>query len=160
MTEGGARIKNWHVLVWLSLFFGVVFAVNGTFIYLALATHPGDDQKDAYVAGLEYNKEIAEMRAQQKLGWRATLSVKPDGPAGEFIELAFVDVAGNPVRGLKLEAELRSPVTASLDHPIKFKGAEPGVFRASVAEAPQAQWDLVVEARSDLGQVFRLRHRL
>lgn len=160
MSTREFQLKGWHVLACLLAFFGVVFAVNGAFIYYALATHPGDDVKDAYVAGIEYNRELAEKREQQKLGWQASLAVKSDARSGEFIEVAFVDARGEPVRGLKLNATLRSPVVASQDRPIKFVSEGPGVFRADVDEPKSAQWDLVVEARNNLGEVFRLRHRL
>ena len=154
------EVKAWHVWLGLGVFFGAVFAVNGAFIYFALATHPGDDVKDAYVGGLKFNQEIAENRAQQKLGWQASLNVDPDLRGGQIIEIAFVDTRAKPVRGLKLEAKLRHPVLASLDRPIEFHTVRDGVFRANIDEPPSAQWDLIVEARSDLGQVFRLRHRL
>ena len=154
------HLTGWHVLICLLVFFGVVFAVNGTFIYYALATHPGDDVKDAYVAGLEFNGELAEKREQQKLGWQASLAVRPDRRGGQYIEVAFVNSKGEPLRALKINAMLRSPVVASQDHPIKFERAAPGVFQADVNEPPSAQWDLEIEARNDLGAVFRLRHRL
>ena len=160
MSAREFQLEGWHVLAGLLAFFGVIFAVNGTFIYYALATHPGDDVKDAYVAGIEYNRELAEKREQQKLGWQASLAVKSDTRSGEFIEVAFVDAKGEPVRGLRINATLRSPVVASQDRPIKFVAEGPGVFRADVNGPPSAQWDLVVEARNDLGEVFRLRHRL
>lgn len=160
MSAREFRLKGWHVLAMLVAFFGVVFAVNGAFIYYALKTHPGDDVQDAYVAGVEYNRELAEKRAQQKLGWQASLSVKPNARRGELIEVAFVDAKGTPVPGLKINATLRSPVVASQDRTIRFVNAGPGVFRADVDEPPAAQWDLLIEARNDIGEVFRLRHRL
>ncbi len=160
MSTREFRITGRHVLFGLIGFFGVIFAVNGTFIYYALATHPGDDVKDAYVAGIEYNRELAEKREQQKLGWQASLGVKKDARGGQYIEVAFVDAKGEPVRGLKINARLRSPVVASQDRPLKFVSVEPGVFRADVNEPPAAQWDLLIEAKNDLGEVFRLKHRL
>ncbi|HXZ68091.1 MAG TPA: FixH family protein [Alphaproteobacteria bacterium] len=160
MRAGEFHLKGWHVLAMLVAFFGVVFAVNGVFIYYALRTHPGDDVQDAYVAGVEYNRELAEKREQRKLGWQASLSVKADARNGEFIEVAFVDAKGEPVLGLKVDAMLRSPVVASQDRPLKFVSTGPGRFRADVNEPPAAQWDLIIEARNDFGEVFRLRHRL
>ena len=160
MSAHEFRLKGWHVLTMLVAFFGVVFAVNGVFIYYALKTHPGDDVQDAYVAGVEYNRELAEKREQQKLGWQASLSVKAGARNGELIEVAFVDAKGEPVRGLRVNATLRSPVVASQDRPLKFVATGPGIFRADVNEPPAAQWDLLIEARNDIGEVFRLRHRL
>jgi len=160
MSAREFRIKGRHVLWGLIAFFGVIFAVNGAFIYYALATHPGDDVKDAYVAGIEFNREIAEKREQQKLGWQANLTIRSDGRGGQFMELAFVDKQGKPVRGLKIKAKLRHPELAKLDRPIKFALIKPGVFRADVDEPPAAQWYLEAEVRNDIGEVFRLRHRL
>ncbi|MFZ1989234.1 MAG: FixH family protein [Alphaproteobacteria bacterium] len=160
MSAREFRLTGRHVLMMLVAFFGIVFAVNGAFIYYALKTHPGDDVQDAYVAGVEYNRELAEKREQQKLGWQASLSVKADARNGQFIEVAFADAKGEPLLGLKVNAMLRSPVVASLDRPLKFVSAGLGIFRADVNEPRAAQWDLIIEARNDTGEVFRLRHRL
>ena len=160
MSAREFRLNGWHVLAGLIAFFGIVFAVNGAFIYYALATHPGDDEKDAYVSGIEYNRELAQKREQQKLGWQANLNIKADEKNGEFVEVSFVDSRGEPVRGLEINAMLRSPVVASHDRPITFVSAGPGKFRAVVNEPAGAQWDLVVEARNDIGKTFRLKHRL
>lgn len=149
-----------HVLLALAMFFGLVFAVNGAFIYLALKTHPGDDVKDAYAGGLAFNREVAEMRAQEKLGWQASLSVSPAGASRQSVELAFVDAEARPLYGLSIAATLRNPVVAGRDRPITFTSTGAGTFRAVVDEPPGAQWDLLVEARSEHGEIFRLRHRL
>jgi len=159
MTRSFA-IKGRHVLLAFVLFFGLVFAVNGAFIYFALATHPGDDVKDAYAGGLAFNRELAEKRAQEKLGWQAAISVSPAPGNRQTIELAFTDAAGQPVYGLALEAELRNAVAAGRDHRVAFENAGAGIFRATIAEPRGTRWDIVVEARSTRGEVFRLRHRL
>jgi nitrogen fixation protein FixH len=159
MTRSFA-VKGWHVLLGLAVFFGLVFAINGAFIYLALKTHPGDDVKDAYAGGLAFNRELAEKRAQEKLGWQASLSVSPAPGNRQSVELAFVDAEARPLYGLSVAATLRNPVVAGRDRRITFASTGAGTFRAIVDEPAGARWDLLVEARSERGEIFRLRHRL
>ncbi|MFO1186640.1 MAG: FixH family protein [Alphaproteobacteria bacterium] len=153
------RIAGWHVLAGFAVFFGIVFAANGLFVYYALATHPGNDVRDAYVGGLEFNRELAQKRAQEKLGWQATIEATPLG-AGQVVELSFVDSNGNPIEDLTLIAELRNPVVAARDRTIAFERVGIGKFRAKIDVPRAAQRDLIVEARSKQGDVFRLSHRL
>lgn len=153
------RISGHHVLIGFIAFFATIFAANGTFVYYALATHPGDDVKDAYAGGLKFNRELAEKRAQEKLGWQAEISVVPGG-SGQIIELAFRDSRGNAVGDLTLSALLRDPVNAAGDRAIQFVPIGDGRFRAEIDVPRTAQRDLVVEARSAGGNVFRLSHRL
>ena len=60
------------VLTALLITFGIVFAVNGVFVYFAVSTWPGLSQSDAYEKGLRYNEVIraalAQPEAQRRYG--------------------------------------------------------------------------------------------
>ena len=66
----GFRIRGWHVLVAMVLFFGVITAVNAVFISAALRTYPGEVSVTPYEDGLAYNAKLARQAAQAKLGGR------------------------------------------------------------------------------------------
>ena len=70
-------INGKHVLLGFAACFGVVFAVNGFFVYQALSTSPGEQSGASYEAGLHYNGTLAAERAQDALGWRHVL--RPQG---------------------------------------------------------------------------------
>ncbi|MEO1305623.1 MAG: FixH family protein, partial [Pseudomonadota bacterium] len=64
-------LKGWHVLLIMLGFFGIMFAVNGVFLYHAITSFPGEDIKKSYVQGLNYNDTLAVRAAQAELGWQA-----------------------------------------------------------------------------------------
>jgi nitrogen fixation protein FixH len=153
------RLKGWHVLVILIGFFGVIFAVNGVIIYEGIVTNPGEDTQHAYQQGIDYNQELAEQAAQEKLGWQAAIKLG-EANGMKTIELAYTDKKGEPVLGLKLDAELRNPVVAERDRPLVFTPIGPGRFAAKFSDPHDARWDLLVTARSQTGEEFKLKHRL
>jgi len=62
-------LRGRHVLFAFLGFFGVIFAVNGVFLYAALSTHTGVVANEPYRKGLNYNQRIAAFQAQEQLGW-------------------------------------------------------------------------------------------
>ena len=60
------RLSGRHILGILAGFFGIVFAVNGFFIYRALSTHSGEVASEPYAQGLAYNDRIAAAVRQQR----------------------------------------------------------------------------------------------
>ena len=71
-----------HVLLAMLAFFGVIFAVNGAFLYFALGSHSGVVAVEPYRKGLAYNQAIAAAEAQERRGWRMELPYAA-GPAGD-----------------------------------------------------------------------------
>ena len=59
-------------------FFSIVFLVNGVMIHLALKTFPGVEDQRPYERGLNYDREIAQARAQaERLGQPARPLIRP-----------------------------------------------------------------------------------
>ena len=55
-TAPRGKLTGWHVL-WIMLgFFGLMFTVNGIFLYHAITSFPGEDVKKSYLQGLEIGK--------------------------------------------------------------------------------------------------------
>ena len=54
----------------LIVFFGIIFSVNGLFLYKSISSFPGEDIKQSYRQGLAYN-ETLESRAAAKSLWLA-----------------------------------------------------------------------------------------
>jgi len=114
-----------HMLLFLSVFFGMMFLVNGIFLYYAVTTFNGLSTDDAYRKGLHYNERIGEGVAQSKLGW--TSSIKVD-PKLEFLTLKLADKNGAPLRGAQLDAELSRPASDRFDITLKMVERAPGTY--------------------------------
>ena len=64
-------LRGIDVFLWLAAFFVVTFAVDGYFIVRAVNTFPGEQVKNSYVLGLDFNQQVARRAAQAELGWTA-----------------------------------------------------------------------------------------
>ena len=58
------RITGWTVFYGMVAFFGVIIAVNLTFVYFALDSWPGLTTQHAYEEGIAYNKTLEQAAAQ------------------------------------------------------------------------------------------------
>lgn len=152
-TEG-FRINGWHVLAAVVGFFALVIAVDVTFAVLAYKTFPGEVSVTPYEDGLVYNRHLAQLTEQEKLGWRAAAAARPDG-----VDLYFADRAGRPLTGLTVSGKLERPATeAGRVVPI-FVEREPGHYVAALRR-PAGAWDLSLEAQDLRGARFIAERRL
>jgi nitrogen fixation protein FixH len=134
-------LRGWHVLAALLSFFGIVIAVNIYFAFAAVGTFPGEDDTHPYIQGLEYNRTLAEHRAQQARGWRvsAGLTPQPRG-AGLVVELSRRD--GAPLAGAKVEGTLRWPTDSHRDRTLVFREVGGGRYLAALPGLGEGDWDL------------------
>lgn len=62
-AEGKEKRRDGRIVLFSILSaFGVVFAVNGFFVYKAISTHQGEVIEDAYQKGLAYDEIVSEVR--------------------------------------------------------------------------------------------------
>lgn len=152
------RIEGRHVLFILMTFFGIMFAVNGAFVYFALSTFGGVDTDDAYRKGLAYNATIAEADAQAARGWKPQLAY--DETSGT-LTLKVADEAGRPIAGLDVEGKLSRPATDALDRPLGgFEEHAGGVYSGRIDNLDRGAWIADLVLKSSDGNPFRLRERL
>ena len=90
------QLTGRHVLMIFVGAFGVIIGVNLMLAWSAVATFPGLEVKNSYVASQEFN---ARKAAQEALGW----TVRADAADGEVI-LSITDAQGTPVRVGGLDA--------------------------------------------------------
>jgi len=155
------KLTGRHVLIVMLGFFGLIFAVNGYFLYAALATHTGVVANEPYRKGLAYNDRIAAEARQNALGWRQGVTLAPDGKA---LVATFADRSGNAVTGLVLSGQIGRPSTGSHDVVLRFEETAPGRYTASFSALPRGGWlvDLQAAREASAGEdvVFRSRRRL
>lgn len=147
-------IRGWHVLAGLITFFAVVIAVDASFTVLAIRTFPGQVSVTPYEDGLLYNRRIAQIEAQERLGWRATAAAQP----GEVV-MTFQDRAGRPLTGLAVAGRLQRPATEAGRVTLRFAEAAPGRYVAPAGRLSGA-WDLTADARGPTGGGFLAERRL
>ena len=128
------RLTGWHVLAMLVAFFGVIFAVNGVFVYYSQVSWTGLLPGNGYEASIKYNKEAARLRAMLAKGWRTKVLVPKDGR----IIIALTDKSGEPVTSLKVTARVMRPVGTQDDQALTFTEKGLGRYVADTALATGA----------------------
>jgi nitrogen fixation protein FixH len=151
----GFRFTGRLALMLLAAFFGLVFLVNGVFVYLATDSFRGLDTADAYRKGLAYNRTLERADAQRALGWRVEL-----GLDGAWPVLRLADATGTPLNGLSVTGTARRPVDERADRTLAFVWSGDGSYRADVALPERGQWNLRVEVARDGGPPFLIEQRL
>ncbi|MDP1631024.1 MAG: FixH family protein [Caulobacter sp.] len=159
MTQSAEKpaftIKGRHVLIALVLFFGLIAAVDGYFISLAVKTFSGQVAKNPYEAGLVYNRTLAQREREAALGWTATV----ERLDGDVIAVRVSDRAGAPLDGLSVTATLERPATSKGQRTLSFAGAGPGLYRANAAPLDGA-WDVHATIRGPGDALFEADRRL
>lgn len=130
-------LKGWHVLLIMLGFFGVIFAVNGVFLYHAITSFPGEDVKKSYVQGLNYNTTLATRAAQAELGWTAEA-----GMQGDDLVFRLEDADGQPLSNFSVVGEIRRRATQGADQSIVFQAAGAGEYTVDGVDLEAGQWSL------------------
>lgn len=133
-----------HVFLILSGFFAVMFAVNGVFIWRAVATFPGEEVEKSYLQGVNYNQTLAQRAVQAELGWGAEVGV--DSEAGGQLLVRMLDQTGSPIGNLDVNVRqhrIGQSAAATMD----LKTVAPGVYAAALPRGSAGRMEFVVEAR-------------
>lgn len=138
----GRQLKGRHVLLILLGFFGSIFAVNGYFMYAALATYSGVVSSESYQKGLTYNDRIAADARQAALGWHHGLVTE----GNRTLVLTLEGPDGRPVAGLRVAGTIGRPSTEGFDHALKFSENAPGRYVAETAPLDAGTWVASIEA--------------
>lgn len=157
--EGSGGLTGRHVLFGLIAFFGVIFAVNGWFLYSALKTNTGVVANEPYRKGLAYNERIAADERQKALGWQDEAVLASDGR----VSVVMKGAEGQPISGLILEATLGRPSTTAGEQKLKLAEMSPGTYAAASKAVDSGTWLFALEARrADNAEepIYRARRRL
>jgi nitrogen fixation protein FixH len=152
-------VRGRHVLLGLVAFFGLIFAVNGVFIYYALSTFGGGDTSDPYRKGLHYNDTLAEAAREAEQGWDARLTY---AATPGHLALNLTDKDGHPVSGLHFSGTVGRPATDREDLSANFREIEGGSYVAELKLAP-GQWVVQLQSNelSRAGNpTYRLKRRV
>ncbi|MEQ9328005.1 MAG: FixH family protein [Rhodospirillales bacterium] len=142
------------VLIGMIAFFGVIFAVNGVFLYFALGTFPGLTSNRAYLDGLEYNRTLADGERQASLGWKAEtgIAVLSDG---DELKVRILDADGRLVPYLSVTVEIVRPATSDGAQKLDLVASADGHV-AAIGRLEPGRWLVRILAARDGEQVYRV----
>lgn len=150
MAEKTPRpLTGWHVLAMFLAFFGVIIAVNVTLAWQAIATFPGLEVENGYVASQSFDSDRA---AQKALNWTLTHDYDV---ADHQLRLHFVDAQGLPVTLAALDVLVGRTTETTEDVRPEFVQLD-GAYVAQ-AKLGIGKWMMAVEARAADGTRFHQR---
>lgn len=142
MTE----IKGWHVFAGFSAVFGIIITVNLTLAYKAVATFPGLEVKNSYVASQTFDVERV---AQTALGWDVSAVLE-----GHVLSLIILK-DGAPIAPKIESATFGRATNIAFDEAPTFT-FDGDALRSKVV-AGKGNWNLRLKARAEDGTLFQQR---
>ncbi|MEM9739729.1 MAG: FixH family protein [Pseudomonadota bacterium] len=151
------ELTGWHVLLIMLGFFGVIFAVNGVFLYHALTSHPGEIVEKSYLQGLNYNDRLQTRALQAERGWTAAMGVE-----GGRLVARIEDGTGRGLNHLLLQATLRRTASQDGDLTIALVSTGDGEYQGDLAGISAATYEVGLTGFEGDGPspVFEARKRL
>jgi len=143
-TTDGWQLTGRHVIAMLVVFFGIIITVAIVFTTLAVKSFRGEDIKQSYRQGIEYNSTLEARAAQSQLGWTATVNVVGD-MAERSLVVKVTDQAEARLQGVTFFGGLRHPVDSTLDRSVVFETLGDGTARADLSGL-LGQWTLEADA--------------
>jgi nitrogen fixation protein FixH len=135
------RRSRWIPWTFVAMF-GVIVAVNGIMVMSALDTWSGLATNDPYHHGLKYNRKIAEVERERKLGWQLASGFHATAPGRGELRLRAFDRNGRPIMGAKVVAKVVRPVTFGLDFTVALAGRGAGLYAAAVRFPKRGLWEV------------------
>lgn len=123
-------LRGIHVFWMVFLFFAVVVGVDSYFIVSAVSTFPGEQVKNSYVLGLDYNREVERSDRQARLGWKAEAGLQRD--SGLSLVLRIKDLDAVPVSGLTVSAVWRVLGQGKDERVLVLREVSPGLYAAPI----------------------------
>ncbi|MCI4644570.1 MAG: FixH family protein [Hyphomonadaceae bacterium] len=166
MTDTAPRksreLKGWHVLIIMLGFFGVMFAVNGVFLYYAITSHPGEQVEKSYAQGLNYNDQLEARARQAELGWTGALGIMAGENQVPVLVAQISDAGEQPLGGLDLSAKLHRHSTSDADVHLALTPSIRGEYSVSLEGLPAGDYDVIVTATRGGGEdiLFEAHKRL
>jgi nitrogen fixation protein FixH len=156
----GKPLTGRHVALMLAAFFGLMFAVNGAFVYFALGSFSGLSEDDAYKRGLTYNEEIDHRARQLARGWQPALSFEQTAAAEGTIIFSILDPDGRSIEDLEVVATIRRPVIDGTDQSLSVMYSEEN-YTADITLMGSGQWDVSILAHGGgYEEPYRLDKRI
>ncbi len=119
--------------------FAVVFAVNGTMIWLAISSFSGLYGNGAREREFNYNEVIAEQKARDALGWKINTKWRPQE---NRLQIDVTQADGSALPGAVINAQLVRPAEKQAPLPLQLGELGDGRFAGYVNLPKRGNWDL------------------
>ncbi|MBL8696852.1 MAG: FixH family protein [Alphaproteobacteria bacterium] len=121
----------------------VVVAVNAAMVATALTSFSGLAYPDAFGRGVAYNRVIADVERQERLGWTWRVSLDADAARrSESLRLDLADSAGRPLTGAQVAVSIERPVERGAPIHVELRETAQGRYVGEVALPQRGQWDV------------------
>ncbi len=137
------------VLIILLISFGIVFAVNGYMVYLAMSEFRNVKIQNTYQRGRTFQKSAEEQVQQNQLGWSVRVDSARLGASQKVITMTVLDQDNQPIEGVNINAHVENPVNESGDRPVLMSSSEPGIFQGAIENLHDGQWVFVFDIVRD-----------
>lgn len=138
-------LRGVHVFWIISAFFVTFMSVDAYFIFGAITSFPGEQVKNSYVLGLNYNREVESRERQAELGWSAEAGVqRKDG-----VQLIFrlKDRDSMPVSGLNVSATYHVVGQGREDYDAEMVESASGEYAVRIDAPDNARIEVTFSAR-------------
>jgi nitrogen fixation protein FixH len=152
--QSARPFTGYHMLAWIITFFGIIIGVNVTMAYFANSTWSGLVVANSYVASQEFNGKLADVKAQDALGWKDKLTA-----INGSVSYAITKPDGTAVPATSVKVTFRRPVTDTADFTLTLLKAADGIWSAPHVLGDGA-WIAEVDVASDLFKQWRDTLRL
>lgn len=140
MTTVKRDPKDKYVLFAFLGFFGIIFLVNGFFIYTAISTQTGLVTEQAYEKGLDYNEVLDEAKSQPV--FQDEISYK-----SPVLSWKLKDESGQPVLDAKVAGHVIRPVQDGYDFDISLVSKGAGLYESDIKLPLKGQWVVKLESQ-------------
>lgn len=156
-TATAATARRSRHIPWLFVLgFAIVFAVNGTMIWLAVGSFSGLYTPKPRDRGLRYNDVVAAEQARDALGWKIETAWKPESGR---LELALFDRDGAPLASARVAVELVRPAEKRAPFGIAMGAVDAGRYAGYVTLPARGNWDVDIVVERD-GKRFAQTRRM
>jgi len=143
-------LRGVHVFWMISAFFLTFIAVDAYFIFGAVTSFPGEQVKNSYVLGLNYNREVESRERQAELGWTAEAGLQRNGGADLIFRLKDRD--GRPVSGLNVSATYHVAGGGRGEYDVEMVEGASGEYAARIDAPGNARIEVSFSARYTKGE--------
>ncbi|HOY78166.1 MAG TPA: FixH family protein [Hyphomonadaceae bacterium] len=151
-------LRGIHVFWWISGFFAVTIALDSLFVVWAIQSFPGEQVKNSYVLGLDFNREVARRKAQEAVGWSAEIGVREEPTRTLVIRVKSAEAGA--VTGLQMSASVHIAGEARAQT-LTLAEQLPGEYVAPVDLPSEKRIDIEAKAvRQNSDIIFEAAKRL
>jgi nitrogen fixation protein FixH len=144
MTDQKSKEKPSRIPYIFFAFFGVIFAVNIFYIYIAGQSWRGVVTEKSYQKGVEYNKTIAMVKKQKEMGWKVKMRFKNLGNNSGVLEVVITDKKRKAIKDANIRVYLIRPTQDGFDFDVPMIFSD-GKYQARISAPLKGQWNFNLE---------------